>query len=169
MSALSQGMIDKLAFQYKHETSNSLRYFQRATFADSIGLSGIAKFFRREAKGERGHADIVFKFANSRNICLPISGLAFDDPDFNPGTSPIVLFETAMVVEQETTALLEAMLTLANQERDYMTAQWLLDPAGLIKEQVEEENLYQSILDHIAQMKGSASLVHDVDRWILKA
>jgi len=168
MAALSHDMIEKLRIQYQAETCNSLRYFQRATYAESLGLTGVARFFRREAKGERDHADLVFKYANSRNIALAISGLAFDDPDINPGTSPIVLFETALENERATTALLEAMLAQASEEFDYMTEQWLLDSKGLIREQVEEENLYQTICDRIGQMKGSSSLVHDLDIWIRK-
>ena len=61
---------------------------------------------------------------------------------------------------------LEGILALARQERDFLTEQWLLDSAGLLKEQVEEENLYTTILDRIGQMKESPSLVHDLDVWV---
>ena len=84
MGALSQLMVERLTAQYQLETFNSLRYFQRATFAESVGLTGIARFFRKEARGERKHADLVFKYANLRNVALPISPLTFEDPDLPP-------------------------------------------------------------------------------------
>jgi ferritin len=166
MSVLSQNIIDKLGAQYKHETANSLRYYQRATYADMIGLTGIAGFFKRQGDGERTHADIVYKYASDRNVILPISGLVFDEPDINMGVAAPVLFEQAMKIENDTTIMLEIMLTMARQERDYLTEQWLLDTGGLLREQVEEMNLIQTILDRIGQMAGSPSLVHDLDTWV---
>lgn len=169
MGALSQAMVERLTAQYQLETCNSLRYFQKATFAESIGLSGIAHFFRKEARGERKHADLVFKYANLRNIALPIAPLTFEDPDLSPETNAVDLFAAAWEAEQATTVALEGMLALARQERDFLTEQWLLDPAGLLREQAEEENLYTTILDRIGQMKGSPSLVHDLDIWVGEA
>lgn len=165
MYALSLPMIELLSNQYKHETCNSLRYYQRAIFAEQLGLNNIGAFFRKEADGERGHADRVFSFAVDRNVIIPMSGLSFDDIDMLPGTDPVALFTSALKVEEDTTAMLENMLTVAREERDYMTEQWLLDPAGLILEQREEHSLYTSILDRIGQMSGP-TLLHDLDLWI---
>jgi ferritin len=75
-------------------------------------------------------------------------------------------FESALIVEQTTTSMIEDMLKAARGERDYMTEQWLLEPSGLLKEQVEEENLYQTIIDRINQMRNSASLAHDLDVYL---
>jgi ferritin len=167
MYALSLGMIDLLSKQYQHETCNSLRYYQRAIFAEQLGLNNIASFFKRQASGERDHADRVLQFAIDRNVIIPISGLTFTDADIMPGAEPVDLFRSALIVEENTTAMLENMLGAARDERDYMTEQWLLDPAGLIKEQVEEHSLYTSILDRIAQMSGP-TVLHDLDVWIGK-
>ena len=166
MSALSQGMIDLLSQQYKHETANSLRYYQRSMYAEMIGLSAIAAFYKKQAEGEREHADRVLSYANERNVMITISGLTFDDPDINVGTDIVKTFESALIVEQTTTAMIEDMLKAARGERDYMTEQWLLDPSGLLKEQAEEGNLYQTIIDRINQMRNSASLAHDLDVYL---
>ena len=166
MSALSQGMIALLSQQYKHETANSLRYYQRSMYAEMIGLSGIASFYKKQAEGEREHADRVLSYVNDRNVMIAMAGLTFDDPDINIGTDIVKTFESALIVEQTTTAMIEEMLKTARGERDYMTEQWLLDPSGLLKEQVEEEYLYQTIIDRINQMRNSASLAHDLDVYL---
>jgi len=166
MSVISQSMIEALSKQYHHEVANSLRYYQRAIFADVSGLTGIAKFFKSQAEDERGHADKIMAYAIDRNVILTLSGFHFGDPDINPGTSIVTAFETAKQVELETSAMLEDILALARSENDYMTEQWLLDKDGLIREQIEEEALYQTILDRVDRMIGSASLVHDLDIWI---
>jgi ferritin len=163
---LSQSMLERLKTQYAHETCNSLRYFQRATFAEFRGLNNIAAFFKKEAEGERGHADIVYKYVNDRNEQLPISGLSFLDPDIGSTSDPLLMFNTAMAVEKTTTAMLEAVLEQARADKDYLTEQWLLDSSGLLKEQIEEENLYQTILDRIQSMGDSPSLLHDLDLWL---
>lgn len=163
---ISQAMLERLKTQYAHETCNSLRYYQRSTLAEFRGLTGIAAFFKKQAEGERGHADIVFKYVNDRNEQLPISGLTFLDADIVSSADPIDIFQTAMEVEQRTTAMLQAMLEQARNDRDYLSEQWLLDSSGLLKEQVEEENLYQTILDRITSMGDSPSLLHDLDIWI---
>jgi|WetSurMetagenome_2_1015567.scaffolds.fasta_scaffold702667_1 ferritin len=163
---ISQAMLDRLVEQYAHETCNSLRYFQRSTFAEFRGLDGIASFFKKQAEGERSHADAVFRYVNDRNVQLPIAGLAFPDPDMLPSSDPVEIFLTAAAIEQRTTAMLQAVLEQARSDRDYLTEQWLLDSSGLLKEQVEEENLYQTILDRVASMGDSPSLIHDLDIWI---
>jgi ferritin len=163
---LSQAMLERLKEQYAHETCNALRYFQRSTSAEFHGLTGIASFFKKQAEGERGHADIVFKYVNDRNEQLPVSGLSFLDPDMGASADPLSMFQTALEVEQRTTGMLYLVLEQARNDRDYLTEQWILDSSGLLKEQVEEENLYQTILDRIKSMGSSLSLLHDLDVWL---
>lgn len=164
---LSQAMLERLKDQYAHETGNALRYYQRATSAEFHGLTGIASFFKKQAEGERSHADSVFEYVNNRNEQLPIAGLVFLDADLSASADPIVMFQTALEVEQQTTGMLQLILEQARNDRDYLTEQWLLDPSGLLKEQIEEENLYQTILDRIKCMGDSPSLMHDLDVWLV--
>lgn len=168
MSVLSDNMLQLLGAQYREETMNSLRYYQRATFADYIGLSSIAEFFKQEAEGERGHADKIYEYVNAKNHILPISGLQFTDADIAPTTDFVELFRTALDVELATTGKLEHILAVARDEHDDMTEQWLMDKNGLIREQVEEENLYQTILDMANQNIKSPALAVEMDNWIKK-
>ena len=59
-------MLSLLGEQYQHETANSLRYYQRASFAEYIGLPAIAEFFRKQADDERSYADKIMSFVKSR-------------------------------------------------------------------------------------------------------
>ncbi len=165
MSVLSQSMLEKLGEQYSHETHNSLRYYQFAIFAEFAGLTGCAKLFRSQAEGERGHADKIMNYVIDKNAILPVS-ISFMDPDVVPSENVVRIFEQVLALEVGTTAKIESLLENARAEKDYMTEQWLLDPEGLVKEQVEEENLAQTVLDRIRQMGTSSSLIHDLDVWI---
>jgi len=166
MSRLTENMLSLLGEQYQHETANSLRYYQRSMFAEYIGLLSIAEFFRKQANDERSHADKIMSFVNSRSMILPISGLSFTDKDLTAGSDILGIFRSALDIEKDTSARLENILDVARTESDTMTEQWLMDADGLIKEQIEEENLYQTILDHASLISTSPSLYHDLDNFV---
>jgi|WetSurMetagenome_2_1015567.scaffolds.fasta_scaffold84059_3 bacterioferritin B len=173
MSKLSSATLALLYAQYAHETSNQLRYIARSSWARFRGLEATADFFAREAKGEHGHAKIVRQFIEDRNEAL-VPEIAYDEPaDFSYFDE---LFTTALVVEQTTTEMLNNIYVCALKEGDIQTVAWV---QALIAEQTEEENLYQTIIDHIVQRGGGVaqdealdafrkdlSAVHDIDAWI---
>jgi ferritin len=158
---IPSNILDLLQNQYKHETSNSLRYFVRSSWAKYRGFEGAGKFFAKEAEGERGHADKVKQFIEDRNEALQPSPYTYNDPD--NFTSFNELFETAFVFEQETTDLLQNIYTEAFKAGDIMTVVWVQE---LIKEQIEEENLYRTILDRIASRGKDAASDCDNDLFI---
>jgi ferritin len=161
MGKISTVLLDLLQAQYRQETANSLRYFARASWARFRGFEATADFFVREAEGERKHADIVRGWIEDRNEALVPEPFAYDEPSTFAEYSK--LFESAMAIEVATTESLSTIYASALKEGDFLLAAMVVE---LLKKQVEEENLYQSILDRIASRGSDAASDHDIDIWI---
>lgn len=174
MGMLSRQILDLLQAQFKHETANHLRYVARASWARYRGFEGAGDFFEKEADGELAHAKVVREYIEARNEVVRPEGLSFTETsEFG---SFDVLFTSALVVEQGTTDKLSEIFQQALTIGDVMTVQWV---QGLISEQVEEESLYQTIIDRMVQRGGGGDQVsalarfkddpaaaHDIDVWL---
>lgn len=156
MAILTARIKQLLEDQYRHEINNSMRYSVRQSWADSVGMNNAARFFEKEAKGERGHAKKVLDYLNSRNVFAQISPLQYGESD---PENFINLFESALQIERDTTEKLTSLASAAFSEGDLQTFFWVSD---LITEQTEEENLYQTILDRAKITQND----HLLDVWI---
>lgn len=161
MGNLSAVALGLLQTQFRHELSNNLRYLARSSWARFRGLEATADFFNKEAEGEMRHALLVRKWIEDRNETLVPEPFEFEDPStfatFNS------LFSTALEVERETTRMLNAIYAAALAEGDF---QLVTQVSELCAEQIEEENLYQTILDRIAARGADNASAHDIDVWI---
>jgi ferritin len=161
MGNLSAAALSLLQEQYRHETSNSLRYFARASWARFRGFEATADFFQREAGGERKHALKVQSWIEDRNEQLIPEPYSYNDPSAFVAFTD--LFSSALGVERLTTAMLNTIYAQALSDADY---QLVTQVSELVIEQIEEENLYQTILDRIASRGSDAASAHDIDVWI---
>jgi ferritin len=174
---LSANMLTLLSAQYSHEIANSLAYTAMQSWAEMRGLNGTACFFKKAGSDERDHADMILAYIHDRNEQLDVQAVAL-----HPSAADNFLgqFMAAQVIERMTTDLIANIRDQAEAERDMMTCAWLAAPAGLILEQVEEENIIQTILDRISARMGNVSLdgsdvtpaetpgavIHDIDAWL---
>ncbi len=178
MAGLSVSVLEALRAQYVHERHNSHKYTARACWANYYGLLNIEEFFKKQASDESGHADKIYAYITDRGerISHALPGV---DEVF--GESALDVFRSAFELEVATTEKLKAIYSLAQSEGDFLTAGWLL--TGLLAEQVEEEDTFQTILDHLrmrlneteatefardaAMMAAEpGAALHDLDHWI---
>lgn len=160
MGALSTSLHSALSEQYRHEMRNHFAYLDRASWARYRGYEAIGAFFDKQACDEKNHADSVRAYIEERNEALVIGNvtvLPFE------ATAPLELFSSSLKLEQETTDTLNRIFSLAFDERDFMTLSWV---QALIKEQIEEENTFQTILDRFASRGQDIAANHDMDVWI---
>ena len=174
---LSANMLALLSAQYGHETANSLFYHALQSWAEMRGLDGTAAFMAKQAAGERSHADAVLGYIHDRNEQLALGPLVV------PAASPAHfrdVFDLAQARERETTAMILAIKAQAEAEGDAATCAWLMQPGGLVLEQVEEERVIQSVIDRLNARDGMVALsgevvpmaanpgevVHDIDVWL---
>lgn len=159
---LSKNILSLLTRQYYHEISNHLFYSAYQVQAEFQGLTGFSEFLKSQAEGELLHAGKVKQFIIDRNSKLesgsPEQALTVDN-------WPLA-FKAIQTREVKTTEMLNEILSQAMAEGDTFSFQWLIDPEGLIKEQIEEENIIQTILDHFAIRGDDTAAIHDLDTWI---
>ena len=160
MSILTETIGSKLIEQYKHEMRNHFRYKARASFGAIKGLTNTEAFFNREAQGEFDHAQKVFSYLNQKNYQVKIDPLDYNEPCPD---SFQALFTTALEIERGTTIRLKEIAKSAFEINDLETFFFLSD---MIKEQSEEEELYQTILDRLALLGLAPTTVHDMDVWV---
>lgn len=158
---LSENILLMLNEQIRHETKNSLRYYQRYNWAEFYGYIGTAAYYKQEAEGERGHADKILAYINERNALATIQPIEWDEP--NNWMDLIELFKTSQIVELDTTAKLTAIYDAAFKEQDFMTVNLM---AEMIEAQKNEESEAQTILDRFAAFPASPSRNHDLDIWV---
>lgn len=159
-----------LVNQYYHEIANSLKYQIFANQALLNGLTGVEKFLQSQAKGEFDHAQKVVEYLKDRFIPLSISATDTSGIEILPEFDLKIVFEKILEIEQETTRLLKEIYTTAFESGDYLTTQWLIDPAGLLKEQIEEEFtitlIINRIIDRQKDDKAIGGINYDIDLWI---
>jgi ferritin len=129
--------------QIKLEAAASFSYLAKASWCESKGLNGCAKFFFAHAEEERQHMLKVFTYLNDiggRSI-VP----AIDEPkqDFKDVKE---LVEHSLKEEQEVTSAVHELSELSNKEKAYGTYNFV---QFYVDEQNEEEILFTNILEKI--------------------
>ena len=145
---LSNKMIDKINEQIKNELYSGHLYLSMAAYCSSQDLDGFANFFIVQEEEERFHAMKFYHYLVEQGADVKIYGLDQPKQDF---ASIEEVFDLALKHEQLVTKLINELMELAVQEKDYAT-QSLLN--WYIDEQVEEEASMQGILRKI-QMVGA--------------
>lgn len=161
MGIISSNILELLQEQYRHEMRNHFRYLARSSWARYRGFEGAGDFFEQEAEGEKGHADKVRKYIEDRNEAVII--VPFDYSDSSNFADFADLFTTALEVERDTTERLSVIYAEAIKAMDYMTSSWV---QSLIIENIEEENLYTTIIDRITARGVDTAANHDIDVWL---
>lgn len=138
---LSEKMESALNAQINAEFWSAYFYLSMSAHFAKKGLSGFAHWFKKQFEEEQSHATKFMNYVIARGgtvSLLPIDKVA------QSWKSPLDAFEDTLKHEEEVTALIHNLVTLANEEKDYATAsllQWYVD------EQVEEEETAQSYVD----------------------
>jgi len=140
---LSEKMINQINDQIKNELYSGHLYLSMAAYCSSIDLDGFANFFIIQEQEERFHAMKFYHYLVEQGADVKIYGLDQPQQDFK---SLEEVFDSAWKHEQLVTKLINGLMDLAVQEKDYATQsllKWYID------EQVEEEASMLGILKKI--------------------
>jgi len=140
---ISEKMAAQINEQIKHELYSGHLYLSMAAFCSSIDMDGFANFFIIQEQEERFHAMKFYHYLVEQDRDVKIYGLDQPQQDFK---SLVEVFELAWKHEQHVTGLINKLMDLAREEKDYATQgliQWYID------EQVEEEASMLAILKKI--------------------
>ncbi len=146
---LSEKMQAAMNDQINAELHSAYLYLAMVAYFEDQNFTGMAHWMRLQAEEELGHAMKFFDFINERRgrvMLHPIQGVP------NTWDSPLAAFEAALEHEQKVTALINALVDLAHEERDHAAdsfLQWFVD------EQVEEEASADAVVQKL-RLAGDA-------------
>lgn len=144
---ISEKMATRINEQIKNELYSGHLYLSMAAYCSSIDMDGFANFFIVQEQEERSHAMKFYHYLVEQGRDVKIYGLDQPKQDFKNLEE---VFDLAWKHEQHVTSLLNKLMELAVEEKDFAT-QNLLN--WYIAEQVEEEASMLGILKKI-QMVG---------------
>ena len=144
--------------QVQKEAHSSHLYLSMASWVESKGLNGTAKFLYAHSDEERFHMLKLIKFINERGGKAIIPGLKEPKKEFNTLES---VFEQLLEHEILVTKNINNVVDTCLKEKDYTTHNFM---QWYVSEQLEEEALARVMLDKIKLIKGDSAGIYLSDR-----
>lgn len=144
--------------QIKMEAESSQFYLAMASWAETEGLNGTARFLYMHSDEERMHMLKLVKFVNERGGKSEIPALA-QPPKSWKGIHEV--FEALLNHETNVTAEINKVVDICLGEKDYTTHNFM---QWYVSEQIEEEALARTILDKLSLIGNDKGGLYLFDR-----
>ena len=144
--------------QVQKEASSSQFYLAMASWAESNGLNGTAKFMYQHSDEERFHMLKLIHFINERGGKASIPSITQPPKEFRDLEN---VFELLLSHEISVTESINNLGDICLQQKDYTThnfVQWY------VSEQLEEEALARTVLDKLRLIGGDKGGMYMFDR-----
>ncbi len=138
--------------QIAAELWSSNLYLQMSFFLKHEGWDGSACWMAHQAEEERGHALKMAGYLLSRGGAANIQATDAVPQDWG---SVLEIFEHTYEHECKVSSMINSIVALAIEEKDYATENFL---RGFVDEQVEEEETASAIVDRLRKA-GEAGLL----------
>jgi len=130
---LSERMQNAINSQINAELYSSYLYAAMAMYFQASDMSGAAKWMNAQAHEELLHADKFMNYVNERDGRVILNVIEKPPLEWE---SVLGAFKAALEHEKKITSLINGLVTLAREEKDHMTDNFL---QWYVAEQVEEE------------------------------
>ena len=144
--------------QIKKEEYSSRLYMAMGIWCETNGYPGAAKFLFQHAEEERMHMLKFVHYVNDRGGKAQLLDIEQPTADFD---SLLDIFEKVMEHEKYITESINNLYEVTITEKDYTTMNFL---QWYITEQLEEENLFNTILDKIKLVGADKAGMFHVDK-----
>lgn len=144
--------------QIKMEAQSSQFYLAMASWAETEGLTGTAKFLYTHSDEEREHMLKLVKFVNERGGRAHIPDLDAPPSTFDSVTE---IFKMLLQHEVNVTASINEVVDICLSEKDYTTHNFM---QWYVAEQLEEEALARNIMDKLQMIGNEKSGLYLFDR-----
>lgn len=144
---ISSGMNAKLNEQIQAEFSAAHGYLTMACAFDNMGLKILAKRFYEQHTEEQAHAMKILRYVQEVGGTVTLAEINKPRTEY---PSAMAIVEAALESEKNVTAMINALMSMADSEKDYATRsflQWFVD------EQVEEVSSMSDLLT-LVKMAG---------------
>ncbi len=143
---LSKTMEKGLNEQMVAETYSAYLYWSMAAHLHDQDYPGMAHWMECQAKEELSHAVKIYGYMMERGSKARMS--AIDEPP-SEWDSPLHVMDSVLDHERKVTAMINALMDKAIDEKDHASNQFL---AWFVTEQVEEESTASAILSRMKKM-----------------
>lgn len=140
---LSEKMQEALNKQVNAELYSAYLYLSMSAYFESIDLAGFANWMRVQAQEEVMHATKIYDHINERGGRVLLFSIEGPPTEWK---SPLAVFENTYHHEQKVTGLINDLVSLATEEKDYATNAFL---QWFVTEQVEEEASAKAIVQKL--------------------
>jgi len=148
--------------QIREEYFSSYLYLSMAAWFESQQLQGMAKWMRKQAEEEMGHAMRFFDHILERGGTVKLQALEAPQPKW---ASPTAAFSAALDHERHITGRINTLVDLAIAEKDHAGVEFL---NWFVKEQVEEEAAVEPIVHRLKANEGSSGVLYHMDHQLGK-
>lgn len=159
---MSEKLHKGLNDQMNYEFYSAHAYMAIAAYCSSESLDGFANFFLVQAEEERFHAMKLYNFINAMGERAIIDG--FEAPN-NEFSSVLDGFKKALLQEKEVTKRIYKLSDIALDEREHATINFL---KWFIDEQVEEEDMFDSIIQKLKRIENDSNAFFMLDNEFAK-
>lgn len=157
---LSPKMEDALNKQINAELYSGYLYLSMSAYYQSINLPGFANWFHVQMQEEQAHAQIMYNYVVDRGGRVKLMPIDGPQTDWD---SPVAPVQNALEHEQKVTGLINDLVHLATEERDYASIgmlQWF------VTEQIEEEKNPSDILQQLKLMGDAPGGLFMIDQQL---
>jgi ferritin len=149
---------DAINQQINAELYSAYIYAAMKHYFLNINLKGFANWMDVQVKEETAHAARMATYINDRGGRVILQGI---DAPPTQWKSPLDCFEAVLNHEQLVTGLINDLVTLAEQENDYATTNFL---QWFVAEQVEEEASADEVVQQLKLMGDNTGALFMLDR-----
>lgn len=144
--------------QINAELESAYAYLGMKAYFDEQSLEGLAHWAKKQLEEEQEHAMKFYRHLLERGGSIELKAIEAVGTSFN---SPLDAFKKALEQEQYITKRIYDMYEKAVSEKDYPLQQLL---NWFIEEQVEEEDMVQTIIDKLELAGDSGASILMLDR-----
>lgn len=155
---ISKKLEEAINAQINAELWSAYLYLSMSAYLHRKGFTGMANWFMVQFKEEQDHAMIFYNYLQSRGGDVRLAAIDKVETEW---ANPLIVFENTLAHEKKVTGLINNLMDIAVQEKDYAAQsrlQWFID------EQVEEEENASDIIQKLKLLNGNTYGMYVLDR-----
>jgi ferritin len=137
----AERFVEALNLQIAREFAASQQYLAAAVWYEHQTFPRLAQLFYDQAVEERGHGLMMVEYLLDSELLAEVPGVEQPRREFADFVAPV---RVALEQERKVTEQISQLSAIAREEGDYVSERFL---DWFLKEQVEEVDLFSSLLD----------------------
>ncbi|NUM71339.1 MAG: ferritin [Ignavibacteriaceae bacterium] len=148
--------------QVNRELYSSYIYLAMSAYFESKNYGGFAHWMKIQSEEEREHGMKIYDYINTRDGRVVLEAIQAPKKEW---AKPLEAFEEAYAHEQYISKSINDIVTLAYEEKDHATVEFL---SWFVKEQVEEEASSRDVVEKMKMVGESTNTLFLLDRELGK-